>query len=674
MSPARAAARLRDLSLKAKVTLTLTAVFGSVVTLFLLLLVPFQRDQRERLLQQEQRFVSAIRDEHQRVFIHDLLGENEQSLTVSLASMALQPGILWVRVESESLALASTADRGVIGELLGTEWELVEEGLAAESSALILRGNGIADVIGVGGRPLLEGRPVSTAALPPCLEGCRLAEPFEEIRWGQRLVLHSAAPLEAAGVEYGRLHVLYSLAALERSAALTSALFYGLVGTAFVVLVLLLNLLIGRIILAPVTRIREAMTQASTGDLDTRLAVHSKDEIGSIAESYNLMVSELASSKREIEGHSRTLEERVAARTQELGESQADLLRVKNHLATVIANVATGVISLDDAGRVTTFNDRAGELLGPKVPQVEGQRLEDVLPAEVSGPLARFLRQAAESGNDDHFGQLSLTLPQGHRTLSAVASTLRGEDGQETETLLVLDDLTQILASQRLEAWKEAVERVIHEIKNPLTPVGLAAQTLRTAYAEDRGRFDEIFESATGMILGSVRDLKQLITEFTRFSRLPEVEVSRQPIEPLIEAALAPYAHGRDGIELSVIVDAELPDVEVDADQLKRVLVNVVNNGMEALEDGGGRLSLRAEMGSGGVVIRVSDDGPGVEDAERIFEPHYTTKVKGTGLGLAIARQVVEEHGGKITAQSTLGEGTTVSIALPAARDASASS
>ena len=669
MSPVGVAARLRDLSLKAKVTLTLTAVFGSVVTLFLLFLVPFQRDQRERLLQQEQRFVSALRDEHQRVFIHELLGENEESLTVTLASMALQPGVLWVRIESEGLEIAGSADRGVIRELLGTEWELVEGGLSDESGALILRDNGIADVIGVGGRPLLEGRPVSTEALPPCLAGCGLDEPFEEIRWGQRLVLHSAAPLEAAGVEYGRLHVLYSLAALERSAAMTSALFYGLVGTAFVVLVLLLNVLIGRIILAPVTGIREAMTQASTGDLDTRLDVHSKDEIGSIAESFNRMVSELASSKREIEDHSRTLEARVAARTRELGESQADLLRVKNHLATVIANVATGVISLDDDGRVTTFNERAAELLGPKTSRLEGERLDDVLPAEVLAPLVRFLAEAAGSGKGDHFDQLDLKLPRGHRTLSVVASTLESEDGRGTETLLVLDDVTQILATQRLESWKEAVERVIHEIKNPLTPVGLAAQTLRTAYAEDRGRFDEIFESATGMILGSVRDLKQLIAEFTRFSRLPEVEVSRQPLEPLIRGALEPYAHGRDGIELSVSVESKLPEVEVDADQLKRVLINVVNNGVEALEDGGGRLSVRAEVAAGGVVIRVSDDGPGVDDAERIFEPHYTTKVKGTGLGLAIARQVVEEHGGRITADSTPGRGTTVSIELPVARE-----
>jgi nitrogen fixation/metabolism regulation signal transduction histidine kinase len=233
---------------------------------------------------------------------------------------------------------------------------------------------------------------------------------------------------------------------------------------------------------------------------------------------------------------------------------------------------------------------------------------------------------------------------------------------------VVCEDLTQILATQRLEAWKEAVERVIHEIKNPLTPVGLAADTLKTAWKGDRARFAELFPSAIEMIQGAVRDLKTLIGDFSRFSRLPEMKPEREDPNALVLDALAPYTQGSpEGVNVRVDLAPEVPEVEADADQIKRVLLNVINNALDAMGETGGELRLSTAPEDGGVVIRVDDDGPGLEDVERIFEPHYTTKVKGTGLGLAIARQIVAEHGGRIHAESSPGRGTRVQIHLPAA-------
>jgi two-component system nitrogen regulation sensor histidine kinase NtrY len=234
--------------------------------------------------------------------------------------------------------------------------------------------------------------------------------------------------------------------------------------------------------------------------------------------------------------------------------------------------------------------------------------------------------------------------------------------------VVVCEDLTQILATQRLEAWKEAVERVIHEIKNPLTPAGLAADTLKTAWLRDRARFGELFPSAIEMIQGAVRDLKALIGEFSRFSRLPRMRPERTDPNALVLDALSPYSQSSpQGLDVQVELAEDAPEVEADADQLKRVLLNVINNALEAMGETGGTLRLRTSPEDGGVAIRVEDDGPGVEDVERIFEPHYTTKVKGTGLGLAIARQIVAEHGGRIHAESVPGRGTSVKIHLPAA-------
>jgi two-component system nitrogen regulation sensor histidine kinase NtrY len=249
-----------------------------------------------------------------------------------------------------------------------------------------------------------------------------------------------------------------------------------------------------------------------------------------------------------------------------------------------------------------------------------------------------------------------------------VASALLGEGDRPIGTVVVCEDLTQVLASQRLEAWKEAVERVIHEIKNPLTPVGLAADTLKTAWQRDRSRFGELFPSAIEMIQGAVRDLKALIGEFSRFSRLPRMRPQRSDPNTLVLDALSPYSQGAPkGVDVSVDLAPDAPEVEADEDQIKRVLLNVINNALDAMAEKGGQLRLRTRAEEGGVVILVEDDGPGLEDVERIFEPHYTTKVKGTGLGLAIARQIVAEHGGRIHATSAPGRGTSVQIHLPAA-------
>ena len=170
------------------------------------------------------------------------------------------------------------------------------------------------------------------------------------------------------------------------------------------------------------------------------------------------------------------------------------------------------------------------------------------------------------------------------------------------------------------------------------------------------------------MILGAVRDLKELIGEFSRFSRLPAMRPSaHRPERARARRARAVHAGAaRQAARCKLELAPDVPEVEVDADQVKRVLLNVINNALEAMAETGGELRLRtARRGGGGRRSASRTTGPGVEDVERIFEPHYTTKVKGTGLGLAIARQIVEEHGGRIRVNSTIGRGTTVRIHLP---------
>ena len=651
---------LADSSLNAKVTVTLVAAFVSIVGAFLLFMVPFMAEQRASLLEKDMRLLSTLRDNHERDFIYDLLSENEESLGIHLADLAGQRGLVWARVESEGVDLAATADPGAIRQLLGEEARPFE---GLPSVVLLVRPNGDAHLLGAGGRPLIERASVSSKALPGWKKP--KTEPwFEDLSWNGQTALYFGSRLAAAGEPFGRLHLLYSLADVQRSQALTHTLFYGLAGTSFVLLLILLNLLISRIVIAPVRNVQQAMSRAATGDLEARLPVHSRDELGAMADAFNRMVGEILTSKREVEEYSHNLETMVAARTRALQESEADLLDLKNRLATVLANVATGVVSLDEQGRIETFNERAGEILAVSG-DVQGRGLDEVL----EGDTRRILDLVAavrEGTRLREKAQLVCQLPQGRRTLSVVVSALPG-DGRGLGTVVVCEDLTQVLATQRLEAWKEAVERVIHELKNPLTPVGLAAETLKTAHTRDRARFEELFPSAIDMVLSSVRDLKELIAEFSRFSRLPEVRLERWDPNELVRSALAGYAHGAPG-QPGVVLDLGegVGDVEADPDQMKRVLLNVANNAFEAMDGRTGEIRVATRRDGGEVVIDVSDQGPGVEDVDRIFEPYYTTKVKGTGLGLAIARQIVQEHHGRIVVESRLGHGTTVGIHLPA--------
>jgi PAS domain S-box-containing protein len=356
----------------------------------------------------------------------------------------------------------------------------------------------------------------------------------------------------------------------------------------------------------------------------------------------------------------------VEARTRALRESEADLRDLKNRLATVIANVATGVISLDEAGRIETFNERAAEILGV-TGDVQGRTLDEVLQGDTRQILDLVEAARRERASREE-AQLVCQLPRGRRTLSVVASTLPAA-GEAPGTVVVCEDLTEIIATQRLSAWKEAVERVIHEIKNPLTPVALAAETLKTAHAHDRTRFDALFPAAIDMVLSSVRSLKDLIADFSRFSRLPTARPERCATNELVRNSLEGYTDVLGGgPRVRLDLADEVPPIEADPEQLKRVLLNVVNNGLEAMERGSGEVVVATRHEDGDVVISVADQGAGIEDVARVFEPYYTTKPKGTGLGLVIARQIVEDHRGRLVLDSRLGRGTTVRIRLPAAR------
>ncbi len=224
------------------------------------------------------------------------------------------------------------------------------------------------------------------------------------------------------------------------------------------------------------------------------------------------------------------------------------------------------------------------------------------------------------------------------------------------------------VAAERVAAWQEVARRLAHEVKNPLTPVAMSVETLRDAWSRRRPDFGEIFDEGTRAIGEEVRRLARIVDEFGRFARLPAPNPTPVGADELVQAALALYPERAQEVSVEREVEAELPALSADRDQIAQVLHNLVRNALDAV-GARGHVRVRAFLDGERVAISVADDGPGIapRDLERVFEPYFTTKGGGTGLGLAIARRIAREHGGELDVVSRPGQGATFTLRLPIA-------
>ena len=260
--------------------------------------------------------------------------------------------------------------------------------------------------------------------------------------------------------------------------------------------------------------------------------------------------------------------------------------------------------------------------------------------------------------------------------LLASATALRGPDGGYVGMVLAFDDLTELLKAQRLAAWREVAQRIAHEIKNPLTPIQLSAQRLRRRLASD-GSPDEkrLLEEATGTIIQEVDGLRQLVDEFSRFARMPALTPKPTDLARLLEGVVVLYRESHPSLAILAAFATDLPPVEVDPDQIKRAVLNLVDNAVEAV-GGTGEVVVQTEWLAEAQRARivVADDGPGIrpEDRERLFVPYFSTKATGMGLGLPIVHQIVSDHGGSIRVEDNTPHGSRFVIELPVGRPVAA--
>ncbi len=436
-------------------------------------------------------------------------------------------------------------------------------------------------------------------------------------------------------------------------------LVFGLITLVVLFSVTWIGLYLTRRITEPIQSLAQGTREISSGNLDFRVTVEAGDELGILVESFNSMTADLKSGKEMIE-----------RRNQELSRSNRELMERRRYIETLLQNIATGVVSFDREGKVTTINRAALALLAlpPGIDPV-GLALPPLLPPGQRELMESLVGEVNSGGNPGAARDVELPVRGRSLTMAVSATILKGDAGEMLGTIVVLEDLTDLMRAQKIAAWREVARRLAHEIKNPLTPIQLSAERIRKKFVERSDDLEESVEEGTATIVREVAALKNLLDEFARFARLPAPNPVPTDLKVVVDAALALYDGVHSSVRIEPRLEPGLPPVMLDPEQMKRVLINLLDNAAEAMGGHGTvTVAARRDRAAGTVRLEVSDDGPGIrpEVRDRLFLPYFSTKKRGTGLGLAIVHRIVTDHMGRIRVEDNEPHGARFVIDLPA--------
>jgi len=422
---------------------------------------------------------------------------------------------------------------------------------------------------------------------------------------------------------------------------------------------------LARGITGPIAELAEGTREVAAGNLAYKVHARADDEIGVLVQSFNRMTDDLSESKRR-------LEEAYL----DLQDKHTELEDRRRYMETVLEAITTGVVSLDPQNRITTVNRAAATMFGLNEHTMVGRAIDQVF----IGPDLRdvvALAQRIQRGRAATIEQALQLRRNGARvSLLASGTTLRGPEGEYAGLVIVFDDLTELLKAQRLAAWREVAQRIAHEIKNPLTPIQLSAQRLRRRLVRAPGdEQQQLVTECTQTIIQEVDGLKRLVDEFSRFARMPAPAPRPTDVRPIVEAVVGLYRDSHPRLDINTRAPGDLPLLDVDPDQIRRVIMNLVDNAVEAVGGAGHvEVELTHSESAGRVRIVVSDTGPGIspEDKDKLFQPYFSTKAGGMGLGLPIVHEIVTEHGGLIRVEDNTPRGCRFVVDLPVSRSAAA--
>jgi two-component system nitrogen regulation sensor histidine kinase NtrY len=416
-----------------------------------------------------------------------------------------------------------------------------------------------------------------------------------------------------------------------------------------------LGFYLARGITVPIGLLAEGAEKVAAGDLTVRINTTASDEIGILVGAFNKMTGELEKTNRDLEKAYRENEQR------------------RVYIETLLRNVGTGVVSIDLKGTINTFNRAAEKMFDVRAEDILGRHYAKVLTHEHAAIMAGILSELQKGGDAAVRREVPVAVKGTPLILLITASLMKDPAGTGVGIVFVMEDMTILVSAQRKAAWSEAAKRIAHEIKNPLTPIKLSAERMYRKLSDNLDSPGKrVLQDGTDTIIREVEAMRGLVDEFSQFARLPVLKPVQQDINATVLEAVALFREaGEEEGNITVSEAENLPRASFDSEQIRRVIINLLDNGLNAVKDLGaeGRVIVSTNYleKEGVVAVSVADNGAGIpgDYADHIFDPYFSTKEGGIGLGLAIAQRIAEEHGGILSFTTGVNGGTVFTLKLP---------
>jgi two-component system nitrogen regulation sensor histidine kinase NtrY len=408
---------------------------------------------------------------------------------------------------------------------------------------------------------------------------------------------------------------------------------------------------LAKAITVPIEKLAQATKKVSKGSLDVKVEDPASDEIGILIDSFNQMVADLKESNHDIAQKTSELEAR------------------KQYIEAILNHITTGVITLDAKGKITTINPSAREMLAIPGGNIIGKNFKEILSSPVYGEVSKTIEQGIQNKFRLYDKEININFGAINRTLSLTLSPMRHSGHMFSGLIVVLDNLTQLIHAQKIAAWQEVAQRLAHEIKNPLTPIQLSAERIKKKLGGNKRKYAGIINVGANTIIREARTIKALVDEFSNFARMPKIQIQPGNIHEIIEQTVSLFKSVFTDIEFNVAFSSQVPSsIQIDAEQMKRAFINILDNAVYAVNKKGEiKIKTTFRRKSRKVNIEIADSGHGVplNDKNKLFLPHFSTKKKGTGLGLTIVNKIISDHNGSINVENNYPHGAKFIIQLP---------
>lgn len=440
------------------------------------------------------------------------------------------------------------------------------------------------------------------------------------------------------------------LEAFKEPLRLNYMLFLGFLTLIIVFAGIWVSLKISKSITLPIQALAIATEQIASGDLSAHVDMKSKDEIGLLIDSFNAMIWQLKDNKDSLQK----------------AYMESDKRRL--YLENILQNINSGVIFLDNYGKILTINKAACKILDINEGDIIGRHYKEFINRINSEDLMNFIEGIEGKQISEIKKEIKANISGRNLMLNVTLTGIREDHASGSLGMLVVfDDLTDLIKAQKAITWQEVARRLAHEIKNPLTPIKLSTERLMKKWQNKDADFGSVMEKSTKTIISEVENLGKLVDTFSRYGKMPQMNKTAANIYEIIDDAVSLYK-GFNDVMINIESEKNMPLIEIDKEQFRRVFINILDNSITAM-NGKGVIDITSRINANRLIVTIADNGPGIIDAdkEKLFLPYFSGRKDGTGLGLAIVNKIVSDHGGQISVRDNKPRGAIFSIEIPIA-------